>query len=212
MTTQSRSLRFGLVIMALLAISTGLYPFIFAFAKGAQGLFTTKPEALLQTSWYVPMFMVHVLLGAVAIIAGSTQFFESWQRSYLKLHRTLGKIYVLTVIPSGLAGFVAGFYATGAWYSKAGFICLAIGWIFTTVVAYTSIRKKEINKHKRWMMRSYAFCFAFVTFRIYLGLGAALGIPFDEYYSYLSFLCWVPNIIFIEWRIKRLGRLQGSPL
>ncbi|NQX77784.1 MAG: DUF2306 domain-containing protein [Gilvibacter sp.] len=127
MTTQSRTIRIDLIIMALLSIGTGVYPFVFAFLKGAQGLFTTKPEALLQTSWYVPMFLTHVLLGAVAIIAGSTQFFESLQHTRLKLHRTLGKIYVLTVIPSGLAGFVAGFYATGTWYSKAGFICLAIG-------------------------------------------------------------------------------------
>lgn len=204
MTKTPKAIRFGLGLMALLAIITGFYPFVFAFASGQQGLFGSKPEGLLQTSWYIPMFMVHVLLGAVAILAGSTQFFKGFRARNLKLHRNLGKLYVFTVIPSGLAGLVAGFYASGAWYSKAGFICLALGWLITTWIAFTSIRKRQIDKHQRWMMRSYAFCFAFVTFRIYLGLGAAMGIPFNDYYSYLSFLCWVPNIVFIEWRIKNL--------
>ena len=44
------------------------------------------------------------------------------------------------VIPSGLAGLVAAFYATGAWYSKAGFIGLALGWLITTIVGYFAIR------------------------------------------------------------------------
>lgn len=190
--------------MAVLAIVTGFYPAVFAFVPGADGLFTTKPDSLLQSAWYIPVFMVHIGFGALAILSGSTQFFEKLRVKKLGLHRTLGKIYVASVIPSGLTGLIVGFYATGAWFSKAGFIALAVGWLMCTIIAYTTIRKGEIIKHKKWMMRSYAFCFAFVTFRIYLGLGAVSGIPFYDYYSYLSFLSWVPNILFIEWRIRQL--------
>ncbi len=172
--------------------------------RGADGLFRTKPDSLLQTTWYIPVFMAHIGFGALAILNGSTQFFEKLRIKKLGVHRTLGKIYVASVIPSGLTGLIVGFYATGAWFSKAGFIALAIGWLMCTIIAYTTIRKGEIIKHKNWMMRSYAFCFAFVTFRIYLGLGAAAGIPFYDYYSYLSFLSWVPNILFIEYRIQKL--------
>ena len=205
MATTSRSIRLAIIIMAVLAILTGLYPAVFAFVPSSRGLFNSKPEALIESSWYIPLFMVHIGFGAVAILAGSTQFFEKLRQRKLNLHRNLGKVYVGAVIPSGLAGLIVGFYATGTWYSKAGFIALAIGWLLTTIIAYITIRKKQISLHRKWMMRSYAFCFAFVTFRIYLGLGAALDIPFNDYYSYLSFLCWVPNIIFIEWRIKQLG-------
>ncbi|SHH77785.1 DUF2306 domain-containing protein [Winogradskyella jejuensis] len=204
MANTSKRIRVGLVIMALLAILTGLYPAIFAFMPSSRGLFSSKPEVLLQSSWYIPLFMVHIGFGAVAILSGSTQFFEKLRLKRLSLHRMLGKIYVASVIPSGLAGLVVGFYATGAWYSKAGFVGLALGWLLTTTVAYITIRKGNIKLHRVWMMRSYAFCFAFVTFRIYLGLATAMNLPFSDFYSYLSFLCWVPNIIFIEWRIKQL--------
>jgi len=205
MAASSKTIKIGLLLLALLAITTAIYPAIFAFTPSFRGIFNSKPEALLQSSWYIPIFMVHIGFGAMAILAGSTQFFNKLRSKRINLHRTLGKVYVFTVIPSGLSGFVVAFYATGAWYSKAGFIGLAIGWLTTTILAYIAIRKRAIPIHRKWMMRSYAFCFAFVTFRIYLGLGAALGIPFDNYYSYLSFLSWIPNLIFIEWRIQQLN-------
>lgn len=205
MTTSSKSIKVLLLFMAFLAIVTGFYPAIFGFVPEARGLFTSKPDWLLNSSWYVPLFMVHIGFGAIAILSGSTQFFEKLRQKRLNLHRTLGKVYVASVLPSGIAGFVVAFYATGAWYSQAGFIGLAAGWLICTIVAYTTIRKGDVQQHRKWMMRSYAFCFAFVTFRIYLGLGTAAGIPFNDFYSYLGFLCWVPNLIFIEWRIRRLG-------
>ncbi|MBE15549.1 MAG: hypothetical protein CL867_04815 [Cytophagaceae bacterium] len=204
MKFSKKSHQIWLITMAVLAIVTGMYPAVFAFVPEARGLFSNKAEALITSSWYVPTFMVHIGFGAIAILAGSTQFFKRLRQRRLQLHRTLGKIYILAVIPSGLTGLIVGFYATGTWYSKAGFICLALGWLITTIIAYSSIKNGNILAHQKWMMRSYAFCFAFVTFRIYLGLGAALGLPFNAYYSYLSFLCWVPNIVFIEWRIQRL--------
>lgn len=204
MTSSSNLLKYSLYIMALSAIITGFYPAIFGFIPETRGLFTTKPEWLLNSSWYVPVFMIHISFGAIAILSGSTQFFDRLRITKMALHRTLGKIYVISVIPSGIAGFIVGFYATGAWFSKAGFIGLAIGWLLCTMIAYATIRNGKILLHKKWMMRSYAFCFAFVTFRIYLVLGAALGIPFDDYYSYLSFLPWIPNLLFIEYRIKKL--------
>lgn len=190
--------------MVVLAIGTAIYPIIFAFTPAVRGLFRTKPEALLESVWYIPLFMVHISFGAIAIVAGSTQFFKKLRLNYLIWHRNLGKLYVAAVLPSGLAGLIVGFYATGAWYSKAGFMSLAIGWLYTTSIAYTSVRRGEIQQHRIWMMRSYAFCFAFVTFRIYLGIFTAIGLSFNDFYSYLSFLCWVPNILFIEWRIRQL--------
>lgn len=206
MIKQSKSTQIGVTIIALTAIITGFYPVIFAFIPSSRGLFETKPEELLQSFWYIPVFMTHIGFGAIAILAGSTQFFDKIRIKKPSLHRNLGKIYVACVIPSGLIGLIVGFYATGEWYSKLGFIVSALGWLISTIVAYVQIRKINIELHCVWMMRSFAFCFAFVTFRIYLTLGEVLGLRFYNYYSYLSFLSWIPNLVFIEWRIKKIKK------
>jgi len=205
MTTTSKFTNIGLVIMASLAIITSIYPAIFAFVPESRGLFSSKPDSLIESTWYVPAFIVHIGFGAIAIFSGSTQFFEKLRKKRLHLHRLLGKIYVLAVIPSGITGLIVGFYATGNLMSKLGFIGLAIGWLVCTIIAFLVIKKGKVQQHQKWMMRSYAFCFAFVTFRIYLGLGTAMGMEFNDFYSYLSFLSWVPNLLFVEYRIKKLG-------
>lgn len=206
MIKQSKSTQIWIAIIALTAVITGFYPVIFAFISSSRGLFETKPEELLQSSWYIPVFMTHIGFGAIAILAGTTQFFDKIRIKKPSLHRNLGKIYVACVIPSSLTGSIIGFYATGEWYSKLGFILSALGWLISTLIAYIQIRKGDIQLHRNWMMRSFAFCFAFVTFRIYLSAASLLGLRFYNYYSYLSFLSWIPNLVFIEWRIKKIRK------
>ena len=49
------------------------------------------------------------------------------------------------------------------------------------------------------MIRSLGLCFAAVTLRIYLGAFFALGVPFEQFYTALAWLCWVPNLVVVEW-------------
>lgn len=80
-------------------------------------------------------------------------------------------------------------------------------WLFTTIMAYTTIRKKKNKEHQKWMIRSYALCFAAVTLRLWMPiLPAVFNLDFNEAYPIISWLCWVPNIIFAEFLIKRIKR------
>jgi hypothetical protein len=57
--------------------------------------------------------------------------------------------------------------------------------------------------HRAWMLRSYALTFAAVTLRIWLPLSQIAGIPFQEAYAAIAWLCWVPNLVVVEWFILR---------
>lgn len=72
-------------------------------------------------------------------------------------------------------------------------------------MAYLTIRKKEINNHQKWMIRSYALTFAAVTLRIWLPLFQyGFGMDFLTAYMIIAWLCWVPNIIWAQWKTKNL--------
>lgn len=43
---------------------------------------------------------------------------------------------------------------------------LAFAWFVTTGMAYISVRRKKIQQHKEWMIRSYVVTFAFISFRM----------------------------------------------
>ncbi|MGB0203403.1 MAG: DUF2306 domain-containing protein, partial [Acholeplasmataceae bacterium] len=59
----------------------------------------------------------------------------------------------------------------------------------------------DIEMYKIWIVRSFALTFAAVTLRIYMGIFFIIfGYrQFDYFYATLGFLCWVPNIVVIEW-------------
>jgi hypothetical protein len=80
---------------------------------------------------------------------------------------------------------------------------LAILWLNSGYLAYRAIRCGDIASHQKWMLRNFALTFAAVTLRLYLGVFSATGIAFETFYAWLGWLCRVPNLLIIEWFIRR---------
>ena len=196
------------VLFIILAIAIGLYPFIYLIVDmKSNGLLGSKSQELLSTVIYNVGFYTHIFLGALALLIGWSQFSKKWRLKNIKLHRTIGKIYVVAALLSGLAGLYIAFYATGGIETKLGFGILAVLWLTTTTVAFISIKNKKIIAHQKWMIRSYALCFAAVTLRLWMPiLPAVFNLKFIESYSIISWLCWVPNLIFAEILIRRMAK------
>ena len=145
-----------------------------------------------------------IYLGGIALLAGFSQFFKRLRAKRPGLHRALGKVYVFSVLLSGTAGFAIALHASGGFLASLGFACLAVLWLYTTVMAFTAIRENRLNSHQHWMIRSYALCFAAVTLRIYLPfLLGVIGLEFKYAYPLVAWLCWVPNAFVAEFAIIR---------
>ena len=184
---------------AFLAIGVGLYPLLYFFIDESQGLLSQKSPELLENMVWNTAFRLHIFLGGLTLLTGWSQFIESIRTNRLSLHRTLGKIYVLSVLISGISGLYIAFYATGGAIAQWGFGLLAVAWLITTYVAFSKIRKLELDAHKHWMIRSFALAFAAVTLRIYLPfMQAVLGMNFIDAYLIVAWLCWVPNLMVAE--------------
>ena len=145
----------------------------------------------------------HAFFGAVAMILGPLQFRRDllWRRR--SLHRTLGKIYLISCLAVGSAGLYMAAYSFGGWITHLGFGLLAILLLTSSALAYAAIRRREILRHRAWMVRSYALLFAAVTLRLELPiLTFALG-GFATAYAIVSWLCWVPNLVWAGWYVRR---------
>jgi uncharacterized membrane protein len=176
-----------------------------------QGLLSSKPQEVINNTFWKIEFYQHILLGGVALLTGWTQFNKTWRVKYLGTHRIVGKIYLICVLLSGTAGLYISFYATGGLIASFGFGSLAVAWLFTSTRAYLSIRKKNIEQHEQWMIRSYALTFAAVMLRIYLPtFQFGLGMNFIDAYIIIAWLCWVPNLLVAEWIVttKRKTTIQ----
>jgi uncharacterized membrane protein len=200
-------------VFIFFAVGVGLYPFAYLIFDMSYGLLASKSPELKANLLWQSGFYTHIMLGAVALLVGWSQFSKRIRNRNLKVHRLLGKIYLVAVILSGTAGLYIAYHATGGIISVLGFSGLAIGWVFTAVKAYTSIRNKNIDQHQYWMIRSYALCFAAVTLRIWLPL-FQFGLALDFLYAYqiIAWLCWVPNLVVAELIVKNLKASKSRVL
>lgn len=195
-------------MLAIFATLVGLYPAIYFFMDRKFGLLQSKSEAVLTNLPWNIAFYTHIILGGLALLIGWTQFIEKWRDNYLTLHRNTGKVYVVAVLASALAGIYIALYATGGKIPSLGFLCLGIVWFSTTLKAYLSIRKGELEAHQKMMVYSYAACLAAVTLRIYIPILTPLFNDFIKAYSLIAWLCWVPNIIVAYFITKNIQANQ----
>jgi uncharacterized membrane protein len=198
--------KIGWVLLVVFAIVIGLYPFGYLLSEtlANNGLLAQKSAAIKESLVWSTLFKVHIYIGGFALIIGWPQFIKRFRNKNLNFHRLIGKLYLVAILLSGCAGLYIGFYAEGGWVAKLGFIGLAISWLYTSSRAYFSIRKLEIDAHKRWMIRSYALTFAAVTLRIWLPMFQyGFGMEFISAYVIIAWLCWVPNVLWAEWYVRR---------
>lgn len=195
--------KFFWIALVVLAVIIGLYPLIYFMIDRKFGLLNSKSDEVLTSVLWNIHFYIHIIFGGIALLTGWTQFGKAFRNRNLNLHRKTGKVYVVSVVLSSLAGIYIGFFATGGIVSSLGFISLGLIWLYVTVMAFLMIKKREIEQHRKFMIYSYALCFAAVTLRIWLPLLSLVFHDFITAYRITAWLCWIPNILFAKYSIKQ---------
>jgi uncharacterized membrane protein len=159
------------------------------------------------------VLLLHIVTASLAIVIGPFQFFKKIRIKRKNLHRNLGKIYITTILISGITGVYLSFYAFGGVISKIGFFTLSIAWLYTTYWAYRHIRNKQFKLHESWMYRSYAVTFVAITFRL---LSAIIGYSFDNFQLGYTAAIWVGligNLVIMEiWLKRKSSRINSNRL
>lgn len=189
----------SMFVSCVLVASYALFVYV-AFPLGA-GVHPDMKAAFEQNKIVI---YTHIFASLVALIIGPLQFSTNLRFKYIQFHRWSGRVYLLIgVLFGGFAGFIMAQHAFGGLVSRVGFTSSAVVWIFTGCMALYSILKKDVEAHRRWMVRNFSLTFSAVTLRIYLGFFMASGVPFSEFYPLLAWLSWVPNILLAEWVFNR---------
>lgn len=176
-------------------ILIGVYPSLYAFIDRKFGLLSTKTEYLLSDTLWNFSFYNHIIFGGLALLIGWLQFHQKLRQQNISLHRKVGFIYLLSVLISGISSLYIALYATGGIISIMGFFSLGLIWLYTSLKGLLAIRKGAVNQHQKYLIYSYAACFAAVTLRIWLPILSGITGDFISAYRIVSWLCWVPNLL-----------------
>ena len=199
---------FGNALFHFLAIGVAAYA---AVAYGLLPLGSlVHPEMKAVFQEHATSLYTHVFASSVALALGPFQFSNRLRQMIPVWHRWSGRIYLsVGVLVGGISGLYMAQFAYGGLVARSGFMLLALSWLFTGLMAYLAIRRLDIQSHRRWMVRNFSLTFAAVTLRIYLGLSFAAGLRFEDFYPVIAWLCWVPNLMLVEWFFNTM-RERGS--
>ena len=139
----NRTNKVAWIVFGFLAIGVGLYPLMYVFAQEEIGLLLSKSQELLgNVAWNIGFFG-HILFGGVALMVGWVQFSKLFRNANLARHRLIGKIYLVSVLISGVCGGFIALYATGGPVAMVGFFSLSIFWLYFTITAYRAARERD---------------------------------------------------------------------
>lgn len=188
-------------VAALLAVAIALYGWRYAVV-GETAFVPELSESFKTRPWGI---FTHTLFGPFALLSGILQFLPAMRRpGRWRLHRIVGRVYVVSAIVLATAGLYMSVYSAGGIVTHIGFALLALFTLGTTAQGYLLIRRRKITAHRRWMLRSYSLIFGAVTLRIWLPLLiAAFHGEFIPAYQMVAWVSWVPNLIIAELIIRR---------
>jgi uncharacterized membrane protein len=191
-------------LAALLSAAIALFSYRYLPAIGP-----LSPNVL-RNLFHKPWLDIHIAGAATALLVGPVQFIPWIRARHRRLHRWLGRTYVVGCLVGGVGGFIMAFGSTAGPIATGGFASLAVMWIITNVQGWRMARERQFEAHRAWMIRSFALTFAAVTLRLYLPFPPMAGIPFVEGYRAISYLCWIPNLLVAELYIRGVFSRQPA--
>lgn len=169
--------------------------------------FLAKKQEYLNNRFWLFCFYTHVFCSIFTLLAGFTQFSNHLLKNNRKLHRALGKIYIVFVLFINFpAGLVMAYYANGHLPSKIAFFILDILWFYFTLTALRKAKSKELKEHKYYMIRSYALTFSAITLRTWKIILAPIILNQEHLYMVDAWMGFVPNLLLAEIIIYKIKR------
>lgn len=119
-------------------------------------------------AYYFPvrwLVLPHVLGGLIALLIGPFQFSSRFRQHHLSVHRIMGRVYLSSVAVSAVMALcVSSIHQPPQ--DRLWIFSLASTWLITGAMAFAAVRNSNIEVHRQWMARNYAFTSVFVTSRV----------------------------------------------
>ena len=157
----------------------------------------------------VPLPVVlHIVSATVFALLGPFQFAAGFRRRRPGWHRAAGRLLVGCGLLVGLSGlWMTLFYArpdgTGdlLYALRLGF---GSAMVVSIVLGVAAILRRDVNRHRAWMTRSYAIGLGAATQMLTLMVGEMVaGPPSELTHDLLMGAGWVINAAVAEWTIRK---------
>jgi len=120
---------------------------------------------------HMALTLVHILPGALFLALTPVQFLPGIRSNHLAFHRWSGRVLVICGLIIGTSALIMSYKMNiGGPNETAATTLFGIVFLICLVNAYLYIRKKQVARHREWMIRAYGVGLGVATTRPIVGM------------------------------------------
>jgi uncharacterized membrane protein len=185
---------------------------IYYFQRDALNYLNYTEEDYGQHNWSLRFWLIPHIVGAtLALFLGPTQFWSGVRHKYFRLHRWLGRFYLVGILLGGI-GALRLAVGSECRLCSVPLFTLALFWLFMSAMAYVTVLRRQIDAHRQFMIRSYVLTFAFVLIRLPIR-ELPIFPQFEnsvEARAVQEWMCWVLPLLITEFWLSWRKSLMRS--
>jgi uncharacterized membrane protein len=154
---------------------------------------------------------LHIVPGILYLVGAPLQLSRRFRTRHYTVHRRLGRVLLSLALLSGVFAIAFGvpFAFGGPWEAAATFV-FGVWFLACLVLAFRAIRRDEVARHRRWMIRAFAIGVGVGTIRIWIGLFQATGLlSFQDSFPVAFWISFALHVAAGEWWLRRTPALTG---
>ncbi|KAK3073657.1 hypothetical protein LTR53_004563 [Teratosphaeriaceae sp. CCFEE 6253] len=136
-------------------------------------------------TFYKAMLILHLACILPAGILVIFQFAPVIRHKLIIFHRVNGYAILLLLLLSNIGACAIGRRAFGGSLATQMFVgVLALGTTISSVLAYTNIKRLQIDQHRAWMLRTWFYAGSIITLRLIMIVMAGIISKTGQYFDY----------------------------
>ncbi len=158
-----------LVVIGIAAVTRRTLVLLWPSLSGGK----SNPAAVLDAGFarHMALTLVHILPGGLFLALAPLQFMPSIRQKHLQFHRWSGRVLVVCGLIIGVSALIMSYTMNiGGPNETAATTLFAIVFLICLTKAYLYIRRKEVARHREWMIRAYGVGLGVATTRPIVGM------------------------------------------
>jgi uncharacterized membrane protein len=131
------------------------------------------PASGLDTGFgrHAALTFIHILPGALFLGLTPLQFAAGFRQRNLKFHRRMGTLLVVCALIIGFSALIMSFQMNiGGANETAATTLFGIAFLICLLKAYIYARRRQIERHREWMIRTFGIGLGVATTRPIVGM------------------------------------------
>jgi hypothetical protein len=160
--------------------------------------------------------LIHILPGLLFVTLGPLQFNATLRTRHPLWHRVSGRVFLCAALTIGATALVMSFAmpAIGGPVQAAATAIFSTYFLSSLIKAFRHIRRREIAKHRLWMIRAFSIGIAVATIRPIIGIFFATsrltGLTPREFFGLAFWIGFALHLVLTEWWLRRTAASSGE--